>query len=112
MTKRADIVSLSVEEAKAKIKGGESRTNHAALDRLTDADILAQAVADPEERDWDWARASLEMPAPKIDIHIKLDADIVAFFKRQGAGYQTRINAALKAYVRHAGREGRANGPR
>ena len=102
MTKHADFVSMSVEEAKAKIRAGESRTDFAALDKLTDADIRAQAAADPEERDWDWARASLEMPAPKIGIHIKLDADVVEFFKRQGAGYQTRINAALKAYVKHA----------
>ena len=102
MTKRADIASMSVEEAKAKIRAGESRSDVAALDKLTEADIQAQAAEDLEERDWDWARASLERPEPKIGIHIKLDADVVAFFKRQGAGYQTRINAALKAYVKHA----------
>jgi uncharacterized protein (DUF4415 family) len=102
MTKRANIVSMSVEEAKAKIRGGESRSDVAALDKLTDADFRRQAAEDPEERDWDWAAASLELPSPKIGIHIKLDADVVAFFKREGAGYQTRINAALKAYVRHA----------
>ncbi len=102
MTKRADIASMSVEEAKAKIRAGESRCDVAALDKLTEADIQAQAAEDLEERDWDWARASLERPEPKIGIHIKLDADVVAFFKRQGAGYQTRINAALKAYVKHA----------
>ena len=103
MTKRADIASMSVEEAKARIRAGESRTDPAALERLTEADIRAQAAADPEEREWDWARASLELPAPKVDVHIKLDADVVEFFKRQGSGYQTRINAALKAYVKHAG---------
>jgi len=102
MTKRANMVSMSVGEARAKIRGGESRSDAAALDKPTDADIRRQAAEDPEERDWDWARASLEMPSPKIGIHIKLDADVVEFFKRQGAGYQTRINAALKAYVRHA----------
>jgi len=102
MTKRANIESVSVEEAKARVRAGESRSDFAALDRLTDADIRAQAASDPEERDWDWTRASLELPTPKVDVHIKLDADVVEFFKRQGAGYQTRINAALKAYVQHA----------
>jgi len=51
----------------------------------------------------------LPFPRPanlSFGIHIKLDADVVAFFKRQGAGYQTRINAALKAYVRHAEQKG------
>jgi uncharacterized protein (DUF4415 family) len=93
---------MSVEEAKTKIRAGESRSDLAALDKLTDADIRAQAALDPEERDWDWTRASLDLPTPKVDIHIKLDADVLEFFKRQGAGYQTRINAALKAYMKYA----------
>jgi uncharacterized protein (DUF4415 family) len=95
---------MSVEEAKAKIARGETRSDLAAVDKLSDEDIRRQAADDPEERDWDWARASLETPRPKVDVHIKLDADIVAFFKRDGAGYQTRMNAALKAYVKHAGK--------
>ena len=102
MTKRANTASMSVEEAKARIRSGESHSDFTVVDRLTDADIRRQAAEDPEERDWDWARASLGRPQPKIGIHIKLDADVIAFFKRQGAGYQTRINAALKAYVKHA----------
>ncbi len=61
---RADIASLSVEQAKARLRAGESRSDHAALDKLTDADIRLQAAEDPEERDWDWARASLELPTP------------------------------------------------
>lgn len=101
MTKRANIVSMSVDEAKARIERGESQSDFARVDKLTDDDIRRQAAEDPEERDWDWQRASLELPKPKVDVHIKLDADVVEFFKRQGAGYQTRINAALKAYVQH-----------
>lgn len=105
MTKRANFETMSVEDAKARIRGGESRSDYAAAAKLTDAEIRTQAAEDPEERDWDWARATLALPAPKIDVHIKLDADVVEFFKREGAGYQTRINAALKAYVKHAGRK-------
>ena len=37
----------------------------------------------------------------KVDIHIKLDKDIVDFFKSQGKRYQTRINSLLRAYVDH-----------
>ncbi len=37
--------------------------------------------------------------APKKDIHIRLDADIVDWFKSRGKGYQTRINAMLRAVV-------------
>jgi len=102
MTKRDSIVTMSVDEAKAAIARGESRSDFAAADRLTDEEIRRQAASDPEEREWDWANASLELPKPKVGIHIKLDADIVDFFKRGGGGYQTRINAALKAYVKRA----------
>ena len=42
------------------------------------------------------------LPKPKVGIHIKLDADIIDFFKKEGSGYQTRINAALKSFVKHA----------
>jgi uncharacterized protein (DUF4415 family) len=39
------------------------------------------------------------VPAPKKDIQIRLDADIVDWFKARGKGYQTRINAVLRAFV-------------
>jgi uncharacterized protein (DUF4415 family) len=102
MARRVNTVSMSVEEAKTKIARGESRSDFEAAGEPTDEEIKRQAADDPEERDWDWARASLDMPKPKVGIHIKLDADVVEFFKREGAGYQTRINAALKAFVTHA----------
>ena len=105
MTRRDNIARMSVEEAKAKIKRGESRSDFAAAAKLSDEDIRRQAAADPEERGWDWARATLETPRPKVGVHIKLDAEVVEYFKREGAGYQTRINAALKAYVKHAGKK-------
>lgn len=104
MTKRENTVSLSIEEAKAKLARGESRSDAAALDKLSDEEIRRRAAQDSEAREWDWARATLETPRPKVGVHIKLDAEIVEFFKRDGAGYQTRINAALKAYVKHAGK--------
>jgi uncharacterized protein (DUF4415 family) len=41
------------------------------------------------------------MPAAKTHLSLRLDEDVVDWFKRQGAGYQTRMNAVLRAYVRH-----------
>ena len=38
-------------------------------------------------------------PAPsKTSISLRVDADVLKWFKAQGPGYQTRINAVLKAY--------------
>jgi len=39
------------------------------------------------------------LPPAKKDIHIRLDSDIVDWFKARGKGYQTRINAVLRAFV-------------
>jgi len=101
-TKRGSIVTMSVDDAKAAIRRGESRSDFDYVGKMTNEEIERQAVNDPEERDWDWASASLELPRPKVGIHIKLDANIIEFFKRDGGGYQTRINAALKAFVKLA----------
>ena len=35
----------------------------------------------------------------KVDIHMRLDPDIVEFFKKEGPGYQSRINAVLRTYM-------------
>ena len=44
--------------------------------------------------------ATLRLPQPKQLVSIRLDRDVLDWFKRQGKGYQTKINAVLQAYVR------------
>jgi uncharacterized protein (DUF4415 family) len=39
------------------------------------------------------------MPAKKKAISIRLDEDVLDFFKREGEGYQRRINAVLRSYM-------------
>lgn len=39
------------------------------------------------------------MPRPKIPVSIRLDADLVEFFRGQGRGWQTKLNAVLRAYT-------------
>jgi uncharacterized protein (DUF4415 family) len=48
----------------------------------------------------DWYKgAELVMPRRKQLITLRLDPDVVEWFRRQGAGYQTKINAVLRAFV-------------
>jgi uncharacterized protein (DUF4415 family) len=49
------------------------------------------------------ARHELPPPPRKAPISLRLDADVLDWFKAQGPGYQTRINAILKAYKDAAG---------
>lgn len=45
-----------------------------------------------------WLKVA-ELPANKRQITLRLDAEVLEFFKHMGARYQTRINAVLRAYV-------------
>jgi uncharacterized protein (DUF4415 family) len=47
----------------------------------------------------DWARVTVELPRPKTDLHMRIDRDVLDYFRSQGKGYQTRINAVPRSYV-------------
>lgn len=58
----------------------------------------------PEITDWSGAQRGLFYRPVKQQITLRLDADVIAWFKKHsetenGSGYQTRINQALREYV-------------
>ena len=56
--------------------------------------------ADIPELDEDFfKRAVIVLPQPKASVCIRLDQEVLDWFKAQGKGYQTRINALLRAYM-------------
>ncbi|MCP5098276.1 MAG: BrnA antitoxin family protein [Chloroflexi bacterium] len=73
-----------------------SLTDWERVDALTDEDIDTTDIP-PLKEDF-FANATLRMPTPKQTITIRLDADVLEWFKQQGKGYQTRINAVLRMY--------------
>ncbi len=52
----------------------------------------------------DWATTELPMPRRKAQASLRLDADMLDWFKAQGRGYQTRINAILRGYFQQHNR--------
>ena len=52
----------------------------------------------PELTDEFWNKAELKMPEAKEGVFIRLDGDVLSWFRGQGRGYQTRINSILRAY--------------
>ena len=78
-----------------------SQTDFDYLNRISDKDIAAAVAQDPDAAplDIDWSKAELVIPPGKKPISIRVDADVLDFFKRQGAGYQRRINAVLRSYM-------------
>jgi uncharacterized protein (DUF4415 family) len=53
----------------------------------------------PETDEEFWKNAKLVIPDQKAKISIRLDKDILEWFKAEGKGYQTKINAVLRSYV-------------
>jgi uncharacterized protein (DUF4415 family) len=81
----------------------KSKTDWARVDALTDEDIERAVAEDPDAppfwTDEDWANARVVWPQGKAPVTLRLDRDIIAWFKLQGSGYQTRINAVLRGFV-------------
>jgi hypothetical protein len=50
-----------------------------------------------------WAAAEIVLPQPKKSIALRVDPEIIAFFKQGGPGYQTRMVGVLREYVRLSG---------
>ncbi|HMC61784.1 MAG TPA: BrnA antitoxin family protein, partial [Candidatus Solibacter sp.] len=73
------------------------------LERMRDADIRRATKSDPDAAPvaspaW-LRRAKLLEPQPKLPVSMRLDEDILKWFRARGRGYQTRINAVLRAYI-------------
>ena len=94
-----NIIRKSAEE----IADMESRTDWERVDALTDEEIERAVADDPDAEllDEEWFRtAKLIVPSgEKKRITIRLDEGVIDYFKREGKGYQTRINEVLKTYV-------------
>lgn len=112
--KKEDIVTLVttlddgtyiVEHSDGRLERKKSRTDWARLDAMTEEEIEANARADPEWEgllDIDWSDAVRLMPRRKEAISIRLDEDVLSYFKGLGSGYQTRINAVLRHFMEQA----------
>ena len=69
----------------------KARPAHEVLKGLVSSDV-AQDMLKPK-------RGRPALPNPKAHVNIRLDADIVGAFKGSGAGWQTRINHALREWL-------------
>lgn len=71
----------------------EIKALEAKPDRVIDTSDM------PPVTDWSTARRRMFYRPVKTLLSLRIDADVVGWFKGQGQGYQTRINAALREYV-------------
>ena len=74
-----------------------SATDWKRVDSVRDADVDTSEIAPLDESFF--MNAELRVPGPKKSITVRLDADVLEWFRAQGKGYQTRINAVLRLYM-------------
>ena len=78
----------------------QSQTNWEKIDAMEDKDINLSELSEvsPEKFARAIVRKGLKPIAKKTQITLRIDTDVLNWFKAQGQGYQTNINALLKAY--------------
>jgi uncharacterized protein (DUF4415 family) len=102
--KRGNFVSYTLDE----LKRMKSQTDWARVAATTQEEVERQIASDPD----DWltdANAVLIRGIPpmpnKQRVNIRLDREVLDYFRASGRGYQTRINQVLKVFVRRAGKK-------
>jgi uncharacterized protein (DUF4415 family) len=86
MTASDDIRQYSPETLRAERAQGKTSTRVDAPGHSVDEDF--------------WRNARVVMPPPgKASVHLRLDSDVLAWFRAQGRGHLTRMNAVLRSYM-------------
>jgi uncharacterized protein (DUF4415 family) len=78
-------------------------TDWTRIAAMIEADIECAAAEDSDASlttAGDWKNARLVWPQTMEPVTLWLDRDVLAWFRRQGRGYQARINAILRAFVK------------
>lgn len=95
--KKERIVRTTAEELKAMTASGEAGSDWKRAARMpvpegSDPDDAIEPVR------MDWVRTELPTPRRKAHASLRIDADVLDWFRAQGRGYQTKINALLRSY--------------
>ncbi len=96
-TSKNNIVKLTIDLNNPPLITEEQKARLAALEAMPDSEIdysdapyLPNAV---------WTKAADRLPEVKKQITLRIDAEIIDYFKESGKRYQTRINSVLRAYM-------------
>lgn len=81
------------------------------LRRLSEAEIARTSPPELKDLPEDfWDSAEVVLPAAKRAISLRLDEDVLNWFRKSGRRYQTRINAVLRSYMIRIQKRGRIAG--
>jgi uncharacterized protein (DUF4415 family) len=101
-----------VEQPDGTYRPAKGQTDWAKVDRMTEEEIADALALDPDDPGHDpafWDRARLVYPRPQARVTIRLDQDVLNWFRRHGRGYQARINAILRGHYERAREQKRSS---
>src|ERR1700730_10785763 len=93
--------NLMSDDTSGTISKTDPKTDWRRLRSMTEDEVHAAIIDDPDARPTDeafWKEARVVMPRRKATVTMRLDADLLEWFRGE-RGYQTRINAILRAYM-------------
>jgi uncharacterized protein (DUF4415 family) len=93
--KSGNTVKRTEAELRKMQKRGEIRSDWRAAAKKP---LPSGRDADDAMEEIDWLTTELPKPRAKAHMTLRLDADVLDWFRKQGRGYQTRINAILRRY--------------
>jgi uncharacterized protein (DUF4415 family) len=101
-----------IEQPDGSYRPAESRTHWDRVRAMRDEEVEAAAASNPDappldQAFWQEARVVLPRPVRKKHTGLRIDEDVLAWFRANGPGYQTHMNAVLRAYVEAQKRGGR-----
>lgn len=87
------------------------RARLARLSKVSEGDISRTSPPELADLPADfWADPAVVFPVPKCAISLRVDEDVLAWFKAAGPRYQSRMNSVLRSYMTYARRGGRRKG--
>ncbi len=85
-----------------KPRKSSAKTNRRRLASMSEAQIDRAARSDPDAQPTDldfWKDAAVTLPEGKHPVTLRIDRDVLEWFKAQGLRYQSRMNAVLRSYM-------------
>lgn len=96
-TKESNIVKRTLDLKKPPQLSAEQKARLDALASMPDEQIDYSGA--PSLPDAIWMKAAADLPHTKRQITLRIDAEVLDFFKETGKRYQSRMNAVLRSYV-------------
>ena len=91
-------------------KRSRSRADFTAMERMTEADIARTSPPELANLPADfWKDAVLVVPDTKVAISLRVDRDVLDWFRGNGPRYQSRMNAVLRSYMERSAGSGRSD---